>query len=96
MKTKATVLCPATIANIVCGFDVLGLALESPCDEITLTMHKGLSNITIENFDSFQLKPYQVACPPWWVIFCVASRVEKNLVGHRKCGPTKGPHCEVV
>jgi homoserine kinase len=55
MKTKATVLSPATIANIVCGFDVLGLALESPCDEITLTMHKGPLNITIENLDSFQL-----------------------------------------
>jgi hypothetical protein len=22
--------CPATIANLVCGFDILGLALETP------------------------------------------------------------------
>ena len=27
---------PATVANVVCGFDVLGFALESPCDEVTL------------------------------------------------------------
>ena len=27
---------PATVANVVCGFDVLGFALESPFDEVTL------------------------------------------------------------
>jgi homoserine kinase len=31
---KVTVHCPATIANIVCGFDVLGLALHQPYDEM--------------------------------------------------------------
>jgi len=29
---KVTVQCPATVANLVCGFDILGMALESPFD----------------------------------------------------------------
>lgn len=32
------VLAPATIANIVCGFDVLGMALNNPQDEMRLTL----------------------------------------------------------
>lgn len=30
--TKITVKTPATIANLVCGFDVLGLCVENPYD----------------------------------------------------------------
>lgn len=33
---EITVFCPATIANISCGFDVLGLALDSVGDEMTV------------------------------------------------------------
>ncbi|MBC7849502.1 MAG: homoserine kinase [Chitinophagaceae bacterium] len=29
---KVTVKCPATVANLVCGFDVLGMCLEDPAD----------------------------------------------------------------
>ena len=29
---QITVQCPATVANLVCGFDVLGMALEEPYD----------------------------------------------------------------
>jgi homoserine kinase len=31
------VFCPATVANVSCGFDVLGLALDTVGDEMTLT-----------------------------------------------------------
>ncbi|MBS4044124.1 MAG: homoserine kinase [Chitinophagaceae bacterium] len=34
IKIKA----PATVANLVCGFDVLGMALEHPQDEMELTL----------------------------------------------------------
>lgn len=34
------IFCPATIANISCGFDVLGLALDSVGDEMTLRKTK--------------------------------------------------------
>jgi len=39
-----TVECPATIANLVCGFDILGLALNNPQDimELTLTDEPGI------------------------------------------------------
>lgn len=29
---------PATVANVSCGFDIFGFAVESPCDEVTLTI----------------------------------------------------------
>ena len=28
---------PATIANLSCGFDILGLCIQNPYDEITIT-----------------------------------------------------------
>jgi homoserine kinase len=36
MARKITIKSPATIANLVCGFDILGLALEEPYDLMTL------------------------------------------------------------
>ncbi|SDQ91686.1 homoserine kinase [Flagellimonas zhangzhouensis] len=43
------VFCPATIANVSCGFDVLGLALDSVGDEMTVrkTLEKGIRIIKI-------------------------------------------------
>ncbi|MFZ9661609.1 MAG: homoserine kinase [Chitinophagaceae bacterium] len=51
---KITVLSPATVANLVCGFDILGLALNDPSDimHLELTDEPGL---VIENLDSFDL-----------------------------------------
>jgi len=37
MKT-VTVYAPATVANLVCGFDVLGLCLHEPYDVMQLTL----------------------------------------------------------
>src|SRR4051812_24958162 len=41
---KVTVHTPATIANLVCGFDILGLCLDDPFDtmEVTLLDHPDL------------------------------------------------------
>lgn len=33
-----TLQAPATIANLVCGFDILGLALQQPCDEMRVRL----------------------------------------------------------
>ncbi|SNC76757.1 homoserine kinase [Hymenobacter gelipurpurascens] len=49
-----TVLAPATVANVVCGFDVLGFALNEPND----TMHLRLTEqpgVTIINEDDYDL-----------------------------------------
>lgn len=49
-----TLYSPATVANVVCGFDVLGFALEAPYD----TMHLRLTEqpgVTIVHEDDFNL-----------------------------------------
>ncbi len=33
---EISVLTPATVSNVVCGFDCLGFALAEPCDEMTV------------------------------------------------------------
>ncbi|WP_420399212.1 homoserine kinase [Flagellimonas sp.] len=47
------VFCPATIANVSCGFDVLGLALDSVGDEMVVRKipEKGIKIIKIEGQD---------------------------------------------
>ncbi len=51
---EVRVITPATVANVVCGFDCLGFALEAPFDEMTvrLTAEPG---IRIVNRDDFRL-----------------------------------------
>jgi len=48
---KISIKSPATIANLVCGFDILGLALEEPYDIMTLenTEHPGLEIVHLDN-----------------------------------------------
>ncbi|MEO8821476.1 MAG: homoserine kinase [Ginsengibacter sp.] len=48
------VLAPATIANLVCGFDILGMALKEPFDEMTLSL-KDEPGITIKHTDDYNL-----------------------------------------
>src|SRR5207248_11624398 len=35
LMDSVTAFAPATVSNVACGFDVLGLALEAPGDEVT-------------------------------------------------------------
>lgn len=39
-------LAPATVANVSCGFDIFGFAVESPCDEVVLTLKDSGVRIT--------------------------------------------------
>ncbi len=52
--TSVKIFAPATIANVVCGFDVLGMALNDPCDimQLTLTNEPG---IRITHNDTYKL-----------------------------------------
>src|SRR5688572_16415920 len=34
MKSGLKVISPASISNLACGYDILGMALDIPCDEI--------------------------------------------------------------
>jgi homoserine kinase len=53
-SNQITVLAPATVANMVCGFDVLGFALNGPYDKMLIrkTSKKG---VTIINKDGYNL-----------------------------------------
>ena len=52
--SSVTVSAPATIANLVCGFDILGMALEEPRDilQVSITDSPG---IQITNKDDYEL-----------------------------------------
>jgi homoserine kinase len=54
MNKQVTVQCPATVANLVCGFDILGMALEQPYDlmEVRLLSEPG---VIITSKDGFPL-----------------------------------------
>lgn len=51
---SVTVKSPATVANLVCGFDILGLCLDNPCDEFTLSLSDEVG-VTIVNDDEYNL-----------------------------------------
>jgi len=48
------VLSPATVANVVCGFDILGFALNEPNDEFTISFSDD-KGVTIINEDEYNL-----------------------------------------
>lgn len=54
MNEWITVKCPATVANLVCGFDILGLALEQPFDLMRVRLTKE-PFVSITNKDDYGL-----------------------------------------
>lgn len=52
-NNSVRVFCPATIANVSCGFDVLGLALDNVGDEMVIskTKEKGITITKLEGQD---------------------------------------------
>ncbi|MFT4022788.1 MAG: homoserine kinase [Flavihumibacter sp.] len=54
MRKEITVDCPATVANLVCGFDILGMALQDPCDRITMRL-RDEPGIVIRHADAYNL-----------------------------------------
>ena len=52
--SRCTVQPPATVANVVCGFDILGFALNEPCDELEVEI-TDTPGIHIINNDSYDL-----------------------------------------
>lgn len=62
MKESIKVFAPATVANVVCGFDVLGFAVDNPGDEVILKKGagKGLKINSITGDDGrLTLDPYK-------------------------------------
>jgi homoserine kinase len=54
MKNSVSVLAPATVANVVCGFDILGFALNNPNDVFTISLSDN-KGVTIINEDEYDL-----------------------------------------
>ncbi|MDQ2721451.1 MAG: homoserine kinase [Bacteroidota bacterium] len=48
------IIAPATVANIVCGFDILGMALNAPQDDMTLSISDE-RGIRIKHTDEYNL-----------------------------------------
>ncbi len=51
---KIVLHAPGTVANLVCGFDILGLALEAPCDRMEFEWMDE-PGVKIQNFDNYGL-----------------------------------------
>lgn len=54
MGTQCTIHAPGTVANLVCGFDILGLALNDPCDVMTVKLIDK-PEVVIHNVDDYNL-----------------------------------------
>lgn len=75
---EITVLAPATIANIVCGFDILGLALNDPLDKFLIrkTATKG---VTIINKDNYNLPLDPVKNVSGAALLAMLDKVEEEI-----------------
>lgn len=60
MQNEISIFCPATVANVSCGYDVLGFCLDGIGDIMKVTK-KEEQGITIEHHDKFNINtnPYQ-------------------------------------
>jgi homoserine kinase len=57
MKNQIKIFCPATVANVSCGFDAMGFALEAVGDEMTFTKTETKAiRITKINVDALPTK----------------------------------------
>ena len=65
LQKKITISVPSSVANVSCGFDVLGFCLDKPCDEMTVEIKKtkGLE-IKIINEKSITTDPKNNVCGP--------------------------------
>lgn len=53
MMKEVTVFAPGTVANVVCGFDIMGFALHDPCDKmvIRITSERGIKIINKDDYN---------------------------------------------
>ncbi len=77
---EVRVLSPATVSNVVCGFDCLGFALSEPCDEMTVRKIDE-REVRIFHHDDFGLstEPEKNVAGVALLAFIEASRVEHGF-----------------
>jgi homoserine kinase len=75
---KIRIKCPATVANIVCGFDILGMALQEPYDIMDLKLLSE-PHIVIHNKDEFDLPTQPEMNVAGVVLAAMMERSEKPI-----------------
>lgn len=75
---EITVLAPATVANVVCGFDCLGFALNEPCDEMTVRL-TGEKRVRILHHDDFNLPVEPEKNVAGAVLLSMLDEIDENI-----------------
>jgi homoserine kinase len=69
---------PATVANVACGFDVLGFALNSPGDEISIALNSG------SRLELIDKTPYNLPLSPGKNVLTVALQSMLDALGSKQ------------
>ncbi len=75
---EITILAPPTVANVVCGFDCLGFALENPCDEMTLRLIDE-KTVSIKHLDDFNLPTEPKQNIAGVALLAILDEIEENI-----------------
>jgi homoserine kinase len=75
---EITVFAPATVANVVCGFDCLGFALDAPCDEMTLRLIDE-KTVKITHHDDFNLPTDAAKNIAGVALLAILDELEENI-----------------
>ena len=90
---KITVQCPATVANLVCGFDVLGMALEEPYDIMEVSLLDE-PVVRISSGDGFPLPSDPAQNTAGAPLLAMQEELEKpvgfEVIIHKKIKPGSG------
>jgi homoserine kinase len=90
---KVKIIAPATVANLVCGFDVLGMALNDPEDEMTLSVSDE-PGIRIRHTDEYNLPELAEQNVSGAALFALMEEYDKpvgfDLVIHKCIMPGSG------
>lgn len=75
---QITFFSPATVANVVCGFDCLGFALENPCDEMTVRLIDE-KTVRIKHLDEYNLPTEPEKNVAGKALLTMLETVEENI-----------------
>lgn len=75
---KIKIKSPGTIANLVCGFDILGLALNEPADEMELSL-LDKPEVVIYNRDNYNLPVDPIKNVAGVVLLSIMEKIGENI-----------------
>jgi homoserine kinase len=75
---EITVFAPATVANVVCGFDCLGFALDEPADQMTVRVIDE-KTVRIKHLDAFDLPLEPERNIAGVALLAILDEIEENI-----------------